>query len=74
VAEVLTVGVWVADVKPSGPVHAYDAMPEGPPFNINVEPAHTGPLLPAVATGKALTTTVVVAGSEVHTPLFTVRV
>ena len=73
-AEVLTVGVWVADVKPSGPVHAYDAMPVGPPFNINVEPAHTGPLFDAVATGNALTTTVVDTGNDAQVPLFTVRV
>ena len=61
-------------MKLSGPVHAYDVMPVGPPFNINVVPAHIGPLFDAVATGNALTTTVVVIAAEEQVPSFTVRV
>ena len=56
-----TVGLCNADVKPFGPVHEYVVITAGPPVRFNVVPAHTGPLLVAVATGKAFTVTAVVA-------------
>ena len=56
-----TVGLCNADVKPFGPVHEYVVIAAGPPVRVNVVPAHTGPLLVAVATGKAFTVTAVVA-------------
>jgi len=56
-----TVGLRNAEVKPFGPVHEYVVIPAGPPVRDNEVPAHTGPLLLAVATGNAFTVTVVVA-------------
>ena len=60
------VGFCTLEVKPFGPVHAYVVMPAGPPVRFTVEPTQTGPLFVAVATGRALITTVVVAAIEVH--------
>ena len=56
-----TVGLRNADVKPLGPVHEYVVIAAGPPVRVNVVPMHTGPLLLAVATGRAFTVTAVVA-------------
>ena len=41
-------------------------MPAGPPLREMVLPSHTGELLEAVATGLALTTTVVLAAGPVQ--------
>jgi hypothetical protein len=55
-----TVGlIWVEE-NPFGPVHEYEyCVPDGPPVRVSAEPAQTGPLLDAVATGNVFTTTVV---------------
>jgi hypothetical protein len=58
-----TVGLWVVAVNPFGPVHEYDVIPAGPPVSVSNVPTHTGPLLDAVAAGRAFTITVVVAAS-----------
>src|SRR3954471_13163755 len=61
------IGVWRADVKPFGPVHAYVA-----PATVGVEsaivaPSQYGPPLEAVGVaGVAFTTTVVVPAAEVQ--------
>ena len=49
-------------------------MLPGPPVNVNVFPVQTGLLLPAVATGEALTTTTVLAVDEQLLPSVTVKV
>ena len=46
-----TEGLRNADVNPFGPVHEYVVMPAGPPVRLRAVPAHTGPLLLAVAAG-----------------------
>ena len=52
-------GFCADDAKLSGPVHAYVAPATVLAVKLSVDPAHTGPLLPAVgALGIALTVTV----------------
>ena len=48
-------------------------MPSGSPVSEIVEPSQTGELLEAVATGLALTSTLVETGSLEHEPSETVR-
>ena len=52
-----TVGLCEELVYHSGPVQEYVVIPDGP-VNVNDVPTHTGPLFVAVATGNALTVTV----------------
>jgi hypothetical protein len=61
-------------VNPFGPVHEYVVIPAGPPVRLRALPAHTGPLLIAVARGKTLIITVVVAVLIHPLALFTIRV
>jgi hypothetical protein len=58
-------GFWSADVKPSGPVHAYVAFAIVEAVSASVPPAQTGPLLAAVgAGGVVFTVTPVLAAVE----------
>ena len=61
VALALTTGLCVALEKLLGPLQLYVFNPAAPPVKVSELPAHTGLLLVAVAVGKLLTTTVVVA-------------
>src|SRR5674476_1312447 len=60
-----TVGLCVVLVYPNGPVHEDVVMPAGP-VRVRGVPTQTGPLFVAVATGRALTTTVVVTAALLH--------
>ena len=58
VVTLLSDGFCCVDVKPFGPVHAYDAPATLLAFNIKVLPEHTGLLLDAVgATGVGIIVT-----------------
>ena len=69
-------GLWIAEVNPFGPVHAYVVILAGPPVRFRVPPTQTGPLFVAVATGLAgwaLMTTLPDAGETHPAALVTVK-
>jgi len=69
-----TVGLWEGETKPFGPVHEYEAIPDGPPARIKGVPAQTGPLLDAVGTGNGFIITLVMAFPLQPFEFVTVRV
>ena len=69
-----TVGFCNNEVNAFGPVHEYVVIPAGSPVRLRAFPAHTGPLLLAVAIGNAFTTTVVVTVFVQPLALLTERV
>ena len=58
--KVFNTGVALVEVKPDGPLHEYDNVPDvelALALRFIVPPTHAGPSLPAVVVGKAFTTT-----------------
>jgi hypothetical protein len=67
------VGFCKEEVNPAGPVQLYVAPATVLAVRLRVEPAHMGPLLPAVgAVGIGLTVTVVVPALLEHPPTLAV--
>jgi len=57
-----TVGFCADDVKPLGPVQLYVAPDTVGVLSVSAEPAHTGPLFPAVGVGGTAFTVSASAG------------
>ena len=65
-------GLAAEELKPAGPLHAYDNPPEAD--RLTVSPLQYGPLLLAVATGISLMITFVVSLSVHPSALVTITV